>query len=234
MSELRRDAGGSAFFGQAGATDAARAEEIVFDLGGARLRLLRVADIDRHVERNALLAGDAAPEPPYWMHLWPGARVLARALYEAPCLGAATRLIELGCGLGLPALAAARRGARVVASDREHEPLRLVARSARRNGLRLAAVCMDWTRVALRAGFDVCCGADVAYDRDAEAGLVEAARALLRPGGLLLLADSVNTYRRSLPPLLRERGFAVEEREVGEIDDGRNVWVRLLQGRRTG
>jgi len=231
MSELRCSAAPAP--GEVAVDPTAAAQEVVFEPGGAEIRLVQIADIGRFVASEALLGGEVAAEPPYWMHLWPGARVLARALFAAPWLRPGMRLLELGCGLGLPALAAARRGLRVAASDWKREPLELLGRSVRLNGCAVDRLQMDWSQPALRRSFDVCCGADVAYDADAEGRLVAAAAEVLVPGGLLLLADSVNTYRKSMPDLLAARGFAVEEREVGETEEGRNVWVRLLQARRT-
>src|SRR2546426_8044468 len=50
------------------------------DVGGEAIALWEVADLERHVDRDALLAGDDPPEPPYWAHRWTGAAVLAQAL----------------------------------------------------------------------------------------------------------------------------------------------------------
>src|SRR5438105_2640215 len=75
-------------------------------VGDTTVGLWRVAELARHVDRVALLAADEAPEPPYWAHLWSGAVVLAAAVPRG-----ARRVLELGCGLGLPGLTAAPRGA---------------------------------------------------------------------------------------------------------------------------
>src|SRR5690349_12762115 len=53
---------------------------------------------------------------PYWARLWPAGRALATAVSDGPSLQG-RRVLELGCGLGLPSIAAARRGADVTASD---------------------------------------------------------------------------------------------------------------------
>jgi len=53
-----------------------------------------------------------APEPPYWAHLWTGSRALARwVAMEIECPG--KRVVEIGCGLGLAGIVAARRGGSV-------------------------------------------------------------------------------------------------------------------------
>src|SRR5271156_5841549 len=99
-----------------------RGEVVELDIDGVSVRLWRAADLERFVDVDALLRGDNVAEPPYWMHLWPGALALARRIAAAPGVGPGTRVLELGCGLALPALVAARRGAVAVATDRRREP----------------------------------------------------------------------------------------------------------------
>ena len=207
-------------------------EQVTLELGGAPLRLWRATALERFVDVDALLRAAEPPEPPYWMHLWPGALALARLLATLPGLGTGTRVLELGCGLGLPAVIAARRGARVVASDRACAPLAVVERSAADNGCAVACVQMDWTHPALRGGFDLCLGADVGYDRAAEASLAAALAALLRPGGTAWLADSVNVARTTLQAALSAAGLAVRVETRRESEDGRPVFVRLIEARR--
>src|SRR5260370_32539219 len=98
-------------------------------VGDTTVALWRVAELARHVDRAALLAADEAPEPPYWAHLWSGAVVLAAAVPRG-----ARRVLELGCGLGLPGLTAARRRARVTLVDRGPAALALARPSARAHG----------------------------------------------------------------------------------------------------
>ena len=80
-------------------------EEVV-GIGGRDLCLLRPRDAE------ALLSEEAFEHEeflPYWAELWPSALALARAVGARALRGA--RTLELGCGLGLPSLAAARRRA---------------------------------------------------------------------------------------------------------------------------
>jgi predicted nicotinamide N-methyase len=174
--------------------------------GDDEVALWQVADLERHVDRRALLAGDAGPEPPYWAHLWSGARVLADAV---PRDGG--RTVELGCGLGLPGLVAARRGAAVTFVDRERAPLTFVGASARATGVGpVDLVVADITSGAVRGPFDLVLLAEVLYDRAAFAAIARAVAALLAPRGLALLADGGRIDTRAFYPELPAAGLRVE------------------------
>jgi len=115
-----------------------------------------------------------APLAPYWAVLWRSGVALAHELDGAPLRG--VRVIELGCGLALPSLAAARAGAQVLATDEAPEALALVERNAEENGLRLSTALADWMQpdALLRRGpFDVVLAADVLYERSSVAALLD-------------------------------------------------------------
>lgn len=82
------------------------------------------------------LLGDDAP-PPYWAYRWGGGLALARYLADHPQAVRGRRVLDLGAGSGLVAIAAARAGAvRVEAA--EVDPHAIAA-------LRLNAVANDVT-----------------------------------------------------------------------------------------
>lgn len=194
------------------------------DAGGVDIALWQVADLERHVDRRALLASDDAAEPPYWAHLWSGARVLASAVPAE-----AGRVLEIGCGLGLPGLAAARRGAEVVLVDRETAPLAFAAASARANGLAgVHTVCADATALPFRDGFDHVLAAEVLYDRTLFATLARAFATQLRPGGRLLLTDGQRIDTRAFYPALDDAGLAWEVTPVSVVEEGFPVEIRLV------
>jgi predicted nicotinamide N-methyase len=99
---------------------------------------------------------------------------LARELSGAPLRGLG--VVELGCGLGVPSLAAARGGARVLATDSDEDALDLVGRNARENGLELETARAEWAdpdELIKRAPFDLVIAADVLYERQSVAQLLE-------------------------------------------------------------
>jgi predicted nicotinamide N-methyase len=108
-----------------------------------------------------------APIAPYWAILWRSGVALAREIDGRPLQG--LRVIELGCGLAVPSLAAARAGAAVLATDANTEALALVERNARANDLRMETAMADWAEpheILRRAPFDLVLAADVLYQRE--------------------------------------------------------------------
>lgn len=107
-----------------------------------------------------------APIAPYWSVLWRSGVALARELDGVALRG--LRIVELGCGLCVPSIAAARAGADVLATDACAEALTLVARNAHRNGVRIETAAVDWAEpdeLVRRAPFDLVLAADVLYER---------------------------------------------------------------------
>lgn len=144
---------------------------------------------------------------PYWAELWPSGVALARAVAGLDVAG--LRVLELGCGLGLPSLAAALGGADVLATDWATEAVELLRRNAERNGARLRAERVRWDEpepLLREAPFDLVLGADLLYE---ERNADQLAALLPRLGREALLAEPGRPYA----PALLER-FRAEE--VGE------------------
>ncbi|MFP5021244.1 class I SAM-dependent methyltransferase [Pseudonocardia phyllosphaerae] len=103
------------------------------------LTVLRPADPDAMAPEPVAGSGHEEMHPPHWAHLWPSGRALATAVDHAgPARLGGRRVLELGCGLGLPSLVAARHGAvPVLATDRSPAAVAWVAANARRNALKV-------------------------------------------------------------------------------------------------
>jgi predicted nicotinamide N-methyase len=176
------------------------------ELGGAlRLRILRPPSADELIDETAF---DEEEFLPYWAELWPSGLALARHVAGRELRG--LRVLELGCGLGLPALTAALRGADVLATDWADDAIELLRRNAELNGavLRLALVRWSEPESLLRAApWDLVLGADLLYEaRNAE----QLAELLPRLGGEVLLAEPGRPYAKEF--LERFRAECVGER----------------------
>jgi predicted nicotinamide N-methyase len=132
---------------------------------------------------------------PYWAELWPSALALAEAVGRARPRG---RVLELGCGLGIPSLVAAASGAHVLAVDWSAHAVELLARNAQRAGVPVAARHWDWTGepAALDGPFDLVIAADVLYE---ERNIAPVLRALDALAGEAWVADP---GRPALPAFL--------------------------------
>jgi predicted nicotinamide N-methyase len=134
----------------------------------------------------AVLLEAAVEEAPYWAELWPSARALAEAVATRDVRG--LRVLEVGSGLGLPALVAAARGGDVTASDVDPAALAYVLESARASGLDVAVAEFDFAAPDdTVAGFDLVLAADVLYVDASAAHLAAALAQLLAPHGRALL-----------------------------------------------
>ena len=114
-----------------------------------------------------------APVVPYWSVLWRSGVALGRDLAGSRLAG--LRVVELGCGLGVPSLVAARARATVLATDSCTQALELVERNARENGLGVETARVDWgaaDELVARGPFDLVLAADVLYERTSVAPLL--------------------------------------------------------------
>jgi predicted nicotinamide N-methyase len=183
--------------------------------GGHRVALWQVDDLERYVDRHALLAAADALEPPYWAHLWSGARVLADAVPRRR-----VDAVELGCGLGLPGLVAALHGARVTFVDRAVAALAFVRASAAANGVAVDTVAADVTSGTVRRAFDLVLLAEVLYDRAAFPAVAQAIADHLAPAGVALLADGGRIDTRAFYPELAAVGLYVRTTRHQIIEEG--------------
>ena len=148
-------------------------EELVsrsIELPSGEIRLLQPQESAKLPDSGAV---EWAPVAPYWSVLWRSGVALARELDGVAIRG--LRVLELGCGLAVPSIAAARAGAAVLATDACGEALELVARNARANGVLVETATVDWAEpdeLVGRAPFDLVLAADVLYERAGVAQLL--------------------------------------------------------------
>lgn len=137
----------------------------------------------------------AAGPPPYWALAWPGARALSSYLLGQPAEVRGRRVLELGCGGALAAIAAARAGAReVLALDLDPLACRAAAANAAANGLQIEVRACDALAQPADPGWEVVLAADLWYERflapRATAWLREAAAR----GARVLIGDVGRAY----------------------------------------
>lgn len=174
---------------------------------GLDLRIARVRDVNVLVDGITEL--DADERLPYWACLWPSAVALARRLTLAAY--PPTRVLELGAGLGLPSIVAARLGHRVLATDYEADALAFLARNAARNGVELETRLYDLRGEPLPERFPIILASDVLYEARNVLPVVAAVEALLAPAGCLLLADPRRPHLSAFRAEMQGRGYTCTE-----------------------
>jgi 2-polyprenyl-3-methyl-5-hydroxy-6-metoxy-1,4-benzoquinol methylase/3-polyprenyl-4-hydroxybenzoate decarboxylase len=175
-----------------------------------------VIDIVRHVLRTAAaqrayLPADAAG----WERLWravPDDQLPWHGDAPDPALDAALaahgapgrRLLDLGTGSGTVALAAARHGYKVTATD--VAPAALGRAHQRAGELPIVFVLDDVTATRLDGTFDVAvdCGLLHVLARERWAAYAHAVTALVAPGGSLLVAAHAPGHELATQPVTRE------------------------------
>jgi predicted nicotinamide N-methyase len=143
---------------------------------------------------------------PYWASLWPSARALAEAVGAAAPAGRS--VVELGCGLGLPAIVAALEGADVLATDWAADAVAVAAENARRNDAELRTTVWRWDEPA-PGRFDLVLAADVLYEARNAPLVLDAVAGALAPGGEAWIADPGRATAEPFLVAARER-YAVD------------------------
>ena len=162
------------------------------ELAGRLLTVRRPPDPEALLDERAFEHEEFLP---YWAEVWPSGLVLAHAVGALPLAG--KRALELGCGLGLPSLAAAARGAEVTATDWAPDAIELLRSNAERNGLELRAEIVRWEEpepLLRDAPWDLVLAADVLYERRNVEPLLTLLPAL---GPEILLADPSRPHAKA-------------------------------------
>jgi predicted nicotinamide N-methyase len=128
-------------------------------IDGLSLSILRPRQAD------ALLSEEAFEHEeflPYWAELWPSGLALAHVVRRRDVRD--LRVLELGCGLGVPSIVAALGGAEVLATDWSPEALEVAAANAERNGAAVETELVSWAdsgRLERGAPWDLVLAADL-------------------------------------------------------------------------
>lgn len=181
-------------------------------LGDVTFEIERPWGSDQMFDHAAVRSAYASDEYiPYWAELWPAARMLAKAILAlAPC-PKPMHALEVACGLGLPGIAAMRRGFFVSFSDIDELAVTYAADNAKRNGFRegmhFGTAAVDLRSPPQDLVFDVLLGADLLYEERMLEPVVEFLRRT--PMDYALIADPDRIAAKPFRHLCREAGLEV-------------------------
>lgn len=128
------------------------------------ISLYQAADIYEVWRGSEHTIGRPGLDPPFWAFAWPGGQGLARYLLDNTALAAGRRVLDVGTGSGLVAIAAAKAGAAtVLASDADPFARAAVALNADANAVTLSVIA---DVLAAPPAADVVVAGDVWYDKE--------------------------------------------------------------------
>jgi predicted nicotinamide N-methyase len=142
--------------------------------------------LDDPVVRTAWASDDYMP---YWADLWPAARMLSKWIVKQRW-PAGLHALEVGCGLGLPGIAALAMGLKVTFSDYDATAVDFAADNALINGFtNFEKLQMDWRHPPEGLQVPVILASDLIYEERNVAPLVTLLKKVLAPLGVCLLTD---------------------------------------------
>jgi len=128
--------------------------------------------------------------PPYWAFAWAGGQALARYILDHPQSVAGKRVLDIGSGSGLVAIAAAKASAAsVLAADIDAFSAAAIALNAAANGVTVEVTQDDL--IGVEGDWDVILVGDLFYERPLAERLLAWLKALNRPA---LLGDPGRSY----------------------------------------
>lgn len=155
--------------------------------------------------------------PPYWAFAWAGGQALSRYLLDHPGLVAGRRVLDLGAGSGLQAIAAARAGAaRVLAADIDEIALDACRLNAAANGVTLEVTAENLLARAPDPVWDVVLVGDLYYERQLADAVTAYIDAATHNGATILIGDPQRSY---FPKTKFERAAEYQVPVTRELED---------------
>lgn len=138
--------------------------------------------------------GELNVPPPYWAFAWAGGQALARYMLDNASLIAGKRVLDLGAGSGLTAIAAMKAGAaETLAADIDRLALSAVLLNGKLNGVELRTTGDDLLARPPEA-WDVVLVGDLFYERALAEHVTRFIDAAAAGGALILIGDPQRNY----------------------------------------
>jgi predicted nicotinamide N-methyase len=138
--------------------------------------------------------GEMGLPPPYWAFAWAGGQALARYLLDHAERVAGKRVLDIGAGSGISAIAAARAGAQsVMAADIDALAVAAMKLNGAANGVEIEATTDDWLSGTSPDG-DILLVGDLFYERPLAERVMAFVRKRAAEGCLVLVGDPRRSY----------------------------------------
>ncbi|HUA40490.1 MAG TPA: 50S ribosomal protein L11 methyltransferase [Streptosporangiaceae bacterium] len=197
------------------------------------ISLYLAADIYEVWRGTEQQAGQTELAPPFWAFAWPGGQALARYVLDHPALVSGRSVLDVGCGSGLVAIAAAKAGAAsVTASDSDPFARTAVRLNASANQVKVSVApdVLDRTHEA-----EVVLAGDVWYEQELSSQVMSFLDRAAASGAQVVAGDIGRRYfprHRFHPAASYEvpASLALESAEMMHA----SVWIRRLDDETAG
>ena len=184
-------------------------------VAGREITLLSPSNADDLISEDDYVMDERLP---YWADLWPSATIMAGEVASMRLAG--SKVLELGCGLGVVATGAVLAGGEVTATDYYEDALefaRLNVEDA--TGIGIATRMVNWEKMPTDLGkFDVVLASDVLYEHRYAALVAGAIATTLVRGGEAIVADPGRIALGEFLDECHDRGLAHEARALPYVD----------------
>jgi predicted nicotinamide N-methyase len=189
------------------------------DFGSVKLELETLADLDQAIDQLCEGVDEKSAEAvfaeelcPYFGVIWPAARAASEHLARMGSWLNEKTVLEVGCGLALPSLVAAKLGAKVIATDFHPDVPEFFERNRALNGIspgQLQFKRLDWSspEAAALGTFDFVVGSDVLYESQHPTAVANALASHCHTGSHILLTDPGRVYLQKCIDELIKLGF---------------------------
>lgn len=206
--------------------------QIDLELEKQTFSILEVADAEALLD-ELIGKGDSHEDVqderiPYWAELWPSALGMAQFLLKRSLVTPGQKVLELGCGLGLPGIVAGKLGGTVTLSDYLAPALDFAQSNwALNNEQEVNTILLDWRKPDPELAADLVLASDITYEARNFPYLPNAFRTLCKAGGTIVLSDPKRQVAQAFFKILPQEGFVVEKFEE-EVDfQGKPIVIHI-------
>jgi len=161
---------------------------------------------------------------PYFGILWPGSLALSHYLVQYPELIKGKKVLELGCGLGLPSLVSTHLGGEVLATDFHPDVEEYFLRNCRHSSIECEFKRLNWRENSSSIGpFDVIIGSDILYESKHPKEVIKGLLSYLKTGGKMILSDPGRAYLQNFIDAMKSEGL--NEKMSSLSIDGKDIFI---------
>ncbi len=205
-------------------------ELVPIAIGGKRLEIYRVENLDCIVNALAQEPGDSTKKFPFWVKVWEASLMLSSHLLKMD-LDKKIKILEIGAGMGITGLFLGALGYEVTITDYDEDALELIKMNVKRNGLSNVSVRrLDWDNPDLKESFNIICGSELIYNEASIHPIIRLFKTYLRSEGTIFMAHDIKRkYFMQLIGMVQDK-FEIEtiQKRLRSKDETHGIVIHIL------